>query len=169
MEATQLHFDLLRRMPVFGGLNDATLQLILSRSQIVFVASGAYFFHEGAGAESFFVLEKGSVLIERKWEQSTLELGRLRRGDCIGEMAIIDLMPRSASIRAEVDCEAIEITLRVLRELYKQEVEQYAIIMMNMGREVSRRLRNADDQLLALEQKYRQLPFHETNQDEDRS
>lgn len=147
-------FDLLRRMPVFGGLNDAALHLILSQSQLITVPAEQYFFHEGEGAESFFVLEQGTVVIERRWEQTTLELGRLKRGDCIGEMAIIDLLPRSASVRAEVNCVAIEITLTGLRELYRHEVEQYAIIMMNMGREVSRRLRRTDDRLLALEQKF---------------
>ena len=147
-------FELLRRMPVFGGLNDAALHLILSHCQVVTVPAGEYFFHEGEGAESFFVLEQGTVLVEREWEQATLQLGRLKRGDCIGEMAIIDLLPRSASVRAEVNCVAIEITLSALRELYRQEVEQYAIIMMNMGREVSRRLRRTDDRLLALEQRF---------------
>ncbi len=152
---SEQYYTLLRRMPIFGGLSDDTLTLILSRSLAVNVPAGDYFFREGEGAESFFVLEQGSVICERQWEQATLELGRLKQGDCIGEMAIIDLMPRSASVRAEVDCQAIEIHLRGLHELYKQNVEQYAIIMMNMGREVSRRLRRTDDRLLALEQKLR--------------
>ena len=149
------YFSLLRNMPIFGGLNDKTLSLILSHAQPRVVEKGDYFFHEGDGAESLFVLEQGSVVIERRWKQTMVELGKLKPGDCIGEMALIDLLPRSASARAAEDCQAIEITVRALHELYKQELEQYAIIMMNMGREVSRRLRRTDDRLLALEQKYR--------------
>lgn len=150
-------YNLLRTMPIFGGLNDNTLQLILGHSENQQVAAGTYLFYEGDGAESMYVLEQGSVVIERRWKQSLVELGKLTAGDCIGEMALIDLLPRSASARAEVDCSVIEITLKALHELYKQELEQYAIIMMNMGREVSRRLRRADDRLLALEQKLRRL------------
>lgn len=153
MATSELYFNLLRRMPVFGGLNDDSLELIVSRSREISVPTGAYFFREGDGANSFFVLQAGTAIVERTCGQSTLELGRLKRGDCIGEMAIIDLLPRSASVRAEVDCKALELALRSLHELYKQDVEQYAIIMMNMGREVSRRLRRADDQILRLEQK----------------
>ncbi len=149
------YFNLLRNMPVFGGLNDKTLTLIVGQANPRFIESGDYFFHEGEGADSLFVLESGSVIVERRWKQTMVELCRLKAGDCIGEMALIDLMPRSATARAAEDCQAIEITLRALHELYKQELEQYAIIMMNMGREVSRRLRRADDRLLALEQKYR--------------
>lgn len=146
------YFKILRRMPVFGGLNNNALQLILDKSKIVDVAAGEYFFREGEDAESLFVLLQGSVVVERSWQGGTLVLQHLHHGDCIGEMALIDLMPRSASVRAEVDCRAIEITLKSLHELYKQELEQYAIIMMNMGREVSRRLRITDDRLFALEQ-----------------
>ena len=153
MATSQQYYTLLRRMPVFGGLSDTTLSLILSHARQVVVPSGHYFFKEGDGAESLFVLERGTVVVERNWQHRPVELSRLQPGDCIGEMALIDLMPRSASVRAEVDCEAIEITLRALHELYKQELEQYAIIMMNMGREVSRRLRRTDDRLFALEQR----------------
>lgn len=148
------YFNLLRNMPIFGGLNDETLTLIVNQASPRVVESGDYFFHEGDGADSLFVLESGIVIIERRWKQTMVELNRLKAGDCIGEMALIDLLPRSATARAAEDCQAIEITLRALHELYKQELEQYAIIMMNMGREVSRRLRRTDDRLLALEQKY---------------
>ena len=151
------YFKLLRRMPIFGGLNDSTLELIVEQSNVIRVAAGDFFFREGDSANSLFVLEKGLVVVERNWKETNIVLGRLKRGDCIGEMSLIDLMPRSASVRAEEDCQAIEITLMSLHKLYKQELEQYAIIMMNMGREVSRRLRIADDRRFALEQKITEL------------
>lgn len=153
MATRELYFNLLRRMPVFGGLNDESLNLIVNRSREISVPAGTYFFREGESANSFFVLQEGTAIVERVCGNSTLELGRFKHGDCIGEMAILDLMPRSASVRAEVDCQALEVVLRSLHELYKQDLEQYAIIMMNMGREVSRRLRRADDQSMLLEQK----------------
>jgi len=157
MVTSEQYYSLLRRMAIFGGLNDCTLHLILSQARVLAVPAGEYFFREGDSADSLFVLEQGTAVVERKWEHSVLQLCRLQRGDCLGEMALIDLLPRSASVRAEVDCQAIEITLRALRELYQQEVEQYAIIMMNMGREVSRRLRRTDDRLLALEAQLHQF------------
>lgn len=146
------HFQLLRTMPVFAGLNNDSLQLILDDSEVVEVAAGDYFFREGDGAKSLFVLQQGVVAIERLWKGAPVVLGEFGRGDCIGEMALIDMMPRSASVRAVEDCQAIEVTLSSLRKLLQRNLEQYAIIMMNMGREVSRRLRAADDRLFSLEQ-----------------
>lgn len=152
LQVGEAYFNLLRSMPVFGGLNDLTLEAILERANLRLVREQEFFFREGDEANSFFVLESGSVVVERLWMDSAICLGVFRSGDCFGEMAVIDLLPRSASVRAVEECSAIEITHQSLFSLYQQEPEQYAIIMMNMGREVSRRLRLADDRLFQLEQ-----------------
>lgn len=150
-------YSLLRNMPVFGGLSNASLQLIIEQCDETHVAASDYFFRQGDAAKSLFVIQSGLVVVERTWEEEMVTLGRLRRGDCFGEMSLIDMQPRSASVRAEEKCEAIEITRSSLHRLYQQNIEQYAMIMMNMGREVSRRLRAADDRLFALEQKLPEL------------
>ncbi len=145
-------FKMLQQMPVFGGLTDIAIRSILDHSRIVDVAATEYFFHEGETAESFFVLITGSVRIEKNWNGTAVEIRKLAAGDCIGEMAILDLQSRSASVGAEANCQAIEITRSTLHKLYQDDIQQYAIIMMNMGREVSRRIRTASDRLFALDQ-----------------
>ena len=143
---------LLRRMAAFGGLSDEALYLILEKSTDRNVTAADYFFHEDDPGDSLFILESGSVSVQRNWQGESIQLGRLSAGDCFGEMSLIDFQSRSASVIAESDCSAIEIPNRVLRSLYQFDLEQYAIIMMNLGREVSRRLRAADDQLFQLQQ-----------------
>jgi CRP/FNR family cyclic AMP-dependent transcriptional regulator len=143
--------ELLRAMPAFGGLKTESLRLILSNSNQVVLQEGEYFFREGEPGDSLFVLESGTVLMERVWKGKPIELGRLARGDCFGEMALIDFMPRPAAVKAESNCEAIEVPSHALRRLFQLEVEQYAMIMMNLGREVSRRLRIADECLFQLQ------------------
>ncbi len=145
-------FNMLRRMPIFAGLSDSALTLILDHSQTIKVRAGDHFFLEGEPAKSFFVIKSGVVIVEKDWRGTPIKLRRLGIGDCIGEMAIIDLMGRSASVRAETDCRALEIPRTTLAKLYQQDLEQYTIIMMNMGREVSRRLRSASERLFAIEQ-----------------
>ena len=144
--------ELLRKMAAFGGLRTDSLELILEQSTERTVGPREFFFHEGDSGDSLFVLESGSVLVQRNWQGERIELGQLNSGDCFGEMSLIDFQPRSAAVKAESECRAIEIPNRVLRALYQHDVEQYAIIMMNLGREVSRRLRNADEKLFQLQQ-----------------
>ncbi|WP_419194524.1 Crp/Fnr family transcriptional regulator [Novipirellula herctigrandis] len=139
-------------MAVFGGLNPKALQIILDNASELALASGDYFFHEGDPADSLFVIEAGTVLIQRYWNGEPIILGRLVHGDCFGEMSLIDFQGRSASVVAESHCQAIEIPAKTLRTLYQHDLEQYAMIMMNLGREVSRRLRAADECLFRLQQ-----------------
>ena len=143
---------LLQKMPVFGGLKKDALVLLLRESNEVIAKEGDFFFREVDRANSLFVLEAGTVLVQRTWKGETIVLGRLAPGDCFGEMALIDFQPRSAGVRAESNCQAIEISTKALRSLFKHDIEQYAVIMMNLGREVSRRLRIADECLFQLQQ-----------------
>ncbi len=144
--------ELLRGMAVFGGLSDESLGLILEDSTEAVAAEGDFFFRQGDPGNSLFVLESGTVLVQRRWNGEPIVLGRLAPGDCFGEMSLIDFQPRSASVKAESNCGAIEVSRDSLRRLYRQNLEQYTMIMMNLGREVSRRLRAADECLFQLQQ-----------------
>ena len=54
-----------------------------------------------------YVVETGEVSVLKSWNDEQYEIGRLGPGDCFGEMALIDLFPRSASVLAVRDCTAI--------------------------------------------------------------
>jgi len=107
-------------------------------------------FREGDKGDSMFVLEIGKVAVLKSWEGEDYLLRTLREGDCFGEMALIDHCPRSASVRAVEDCSAIQISAANLYRLYAQDLKQFALIQMNMGREVCRRLREADNMLFGV-------------------
>jgi CRP-like cAMP-binding protein len=59
----------------------------------------------------------------------------------------MDIFPRSATVCAVEDCRAIEIATSALQRLAERDMEQFALIQMNIGREVSRRLRATDELL----------------------
>ena len=46
----------------------------------------------------------------------------LGAGDCFDEMALMDLLPRSASVRADQACRAIELTAADLLHLFEHGV-----------------------------------------------
>ncbi len=146
-ERTQL-LDMLQRMPVFGGVADKALQHILDRASAVIAQKGECFFHEGDRAQSMFVLVEGRVTVVKTVGGSEYELSRMVPGDCFGELELIDLCPRAASVRALQNSLAIEISATVLHEVYRIDETSFAIMHMNMGREVSRRLRKLDGDLL---------------------
>lgn len=142
--------ELLQRMPIFGAIEARTLETLLREAAGVEVDAGDYFFREGEMADAMFVLERGLVTVVRRWEGRDYRLRELGPGDCFGEMALIDLFPRSASVVALQDCSAIRLTNSDLYRVYETSVEQFALIQMNIARELSRRLRTADERLFRL-------------------
>lgn len=145
MDASRV--ELLQRMPVFGALDERALNLLVERSRRTEVGAGRTFFREGDEARSMFVLESGRAIVTRLWQGREIELNRFGPGDCFGEMALMDLHPRSASVRALEHCIAIEFGPEEMLHLYEADLEQYALLQMNLGRELSRRLRATDELL----------------------
>jgi CRP/FNR family cyclic AMP-dependent transcriptional regulator len=149
MQATRI--ELLQGMPIFGAIREDVLRSLLDQAKVVAVPVGGYFFREGDDAQGMFVLEAGCAAVLKDWQGRKYKLHEFRRGDCFGEMALMDLMPRSASVKALEDCSAIELRPDHLMQLFERDVEQFALIQMNMGREVCRRLRATDERLFAVE------------------
>jgi len=139
--------NLFQSMPVFGGIDENTLELILQRAACVELGKGKHFFHEGDSAVAMYVLEAGSIAVYRTWKGLNYPLRTLGAGDCFGEMALIDCSPRSASVQVLQYCRAIKISISLFAEIYSEYPEQYTLIYMNIGRELCRRLRDADTRL----------------------
>ncbi|MGH8728290.1 MAG: Crp/Fnr family transcriptional regulator [Burkholderiales bacterium] len=145
MEHYRVH--LLQRMPIFGAIKAQTLEVFLRHAVDVRIPAGDSFFREADAADAMFVLERGRVSVVKRWKGRDYSLWDLGAGDCFGEMALIDLFPRSASVVALEDCSAIRLTNADLYRVYETDVEQFALIQMNIARELSRRLRIADERL----------------------
>ena len=146
-----MRVELLQGMPIFGAIRDDTLRFLLDQATPVNVRAAEFFFREGDPASGMFVLESGLVEVLKSWKGQAFLLRQLGPGDCFGEMALMDLQARSASVRALQDCSALELSAADLHRLFEHDVEQFALIQMNMGREVSRRLRATDEMLFRAE------------------
>jgi CRP-like cAMP-binding protein len=60
-------------------------------------------------------------------------------------MALMDMRTRSAAVQALEETSVVKIGAKDMLGLYQQDIEQFTLLQMNLGREVSRRLRDADD------------------------
>ena len=137
----------LQQMPIFGGVRPSALEALVGAGRRVDVPAGGYFFREQEPAQGLYVLEAGRVVVVKQWRSQSMQLRVLEPGDCFGEMALLDLFPRSASVRALDDSAALEITAADLMRLYEHDVEQFALVQMNIAREMCRRLRETDEML----------------------
>jgi len=139
----------LRSVPAFGGLTLDTLGFLLDRAVQTTVAKGDYFFEQGDSGDAVYILDTGRVAVEKKLGEHRYLLRILEAGDCFGEIALLSITKRTASIRALEPCEGLRITNRHLRDLYEHDLEQFTLLVMNLGREVCRRFEEIDRRLFA--------------------
>ncbi|HWP67943.1 MAG TPA: cyclic nucleotide-binding domain-containing protein, partial [Rectinemataceae bacterium] len=72
-------------------------------------------------------------------------IAELSEGETFGEMELIDVMPSIATITALEPLEVVTISNRALYEISKIEPKTFSLMIMNLARDLSRRLRRMDE------------------------
>jgi len=79
-----------------------------------------------------------------------IRMASLEPGDFFGEMTLIEMQNRSATVAAESPTVLYELTARNLYAYYTADIHAYVIVMQNINRELCRRLRCADNRIAKL-------------------
>lgn len=143
--------DFLTSIAIFGGLQDPTLGLIVAMLREERVPKGSVVCREGDSGSSMYLVRDGEVVVCRNGDSGKLvRMIRLGPGEIFGEMALIDIQPRSATIIVEEDATLYTITNRDLFALYTHDMPGYVMVVQNLCRELSRRLRRVDSKITAV-------------------
>jgi len=135
----------LRNIGLFGALSDEVLAFLAGLLTVVKPTIGETVFREGDEANAMYVVLAGEMEVTKKSRGAVdARVAVLGPGDWFGEMSIVDIQPRSATVRALAPGRLIRISAADLDALYRHDVRSYAIIVLNLARELSRRLRVAD-------------------------
>ena len=142
----KLTSDHLADIGLFGGLSQETLDVLASALPTSRVEAGAMVVEEGDKSTQMFVVIAGELEVIKRGESGgDVRVAVLGSGDWFGEMSILDVQPRSASVRAVAPTLVLSVTAdHVENLLYRRNVKDYALFIMNIARELSRRLRVAD-------------------------
>jgi CRP/FNR family transcriptional regulator, cyclic AMP receptor protein len=135
----------LREIGLFGALGDEVLTYLASSLKPKRVVPGAFIFREGDSARDFFVVLEGEIEVTKKSRRGRdLRVAILGPSDVFGEMSIVDMQPRSATVQALAPARLLRITTEDMDALYRHDLKAYALVVLNIARGISRRLRVAD-------------------------
>ena len=138
--------EFIARISVFGAIPDEALEVLMPLIVERSFAAGEHVVTEGEPGKEMFVVRGGRLEVRKRLGPDLGEtvLATLGEGDCFGEMSLIDIQPRSASVVAVADSRLWVLNNMDLYRLYKLNLEAYAILVQNISRELSRRVRRAD-------------------------
>lgn len=141
----------LSQMEMLAGLSQSQTAVLSSLIVRTRFPAGHVVFREGDQADRIYFLASGRASIfVRSGEDASLRLAGISAGATFGEMAPFDGKPRSAGVRADTDIACYVLSLDALDQLGKKIPSALNIIISNVVRILSFRLRRADDKLKAL-------------------
>ena len=136
---------LLQSVPIFAGLNEKALNVLLKHAKAKEYPENEVIVHEGETCCILFVIASGSVrLFQNFGKADQVELATLYSKDFFGESCILDTLPRLATVQAASPTTVFNISSRAFYRLYQNMPSQHSILLMNIARDLSRRLRVLD-------------------------
>jgi len=138
--------------PFFGGLPDASLDLLISMLAERRFDAGATVVAEGDPGRSMYIVLSGALAVSKLGASGrAVRMSSLAPGDFFGEMTLLEMQNRSATVIAESPAVLYELTARNLYTYYKSDIHAYVLVMQNINRELCRRLRRSDQRIIELQ------------------
>ncbi|MCL2766021.1 MAG: cyclic nucleotide-binding domain-containing protein [Treponema sp.] len=135
--------EVLQKYALFGGLMEEQIENIIPLMKHETYNPKEEIITEGKPNDKIYFLIEGHVEVTKR----NIHLSHFGEGEAFGEMEVLDVMPAIASIKALSNVTAISISNKALREIYKMDVKAFSLIIMNLARDLSRRLRRMDEKL----------------------
>ena len=113
----------LKSTPLFADVPDEALNKVATFASLESVAEGKTIIHEGGYSNDFYVIDEGTVEVQREGEK-VAELGP---GDVFGEQGLLEKQARSASVVATSPVRLIKIEhweLSRMRQSMPEVVEE---------------------------------------------
>ena len=139
---------ILNKITIFAGLSDPQLYTLFRLLSSVSYKANETVFEQGEEPGNIYIVKKGKVKLV-VWEDGTpLELIEFEQGHCFGEASVIGIQRHQGTVIATTDTELIVLSRKALMSIYDSDKELFSILILNIAREVCRRLYASDDVLL---------------------
>jgi len=138
-----MHEDTLARVDLFRGLDKKDLRLLAASCQERKYPAGSTLMKQGDTGVGLYVITSGKVRVTREGnpDRAEEELDIVGAGSVLGEMALLDALPRSATVTALEDVTALLLPVWEFRTTLQSHPD-IAIRLLGV---LSRRLRKAEN------------------------
>ena len=134
--------DFLRKVPLFQDLDDRSINAIANAVVEQSYSPGQIIMREGDSGVGAFIIRSGRVEVLQKRGGSDVKLAEMGPGDFIGEMALLDEFPRSATVRAVEPTTVLGLT----RWHFRGILESHPQIALGILPILVKRIRSAEKQ-----------------------
>ncbi len=148
LEDVESVLPILSEIAIFGGFSDRQLSEIFKYLEESIFEPGEYIFRQGDEPSYIYIVKKGKIDLLITKQKVILKKKTLAVGDCFGEASLMAMHHHTATAVAREDSEVMVLSRRALLLLKKQDSNLFSLLMMNIARELARRLELTDEILL---------------------
>ena len=142
---------LLRKVGLFDEFPEERLSRLAAHLEPVTLADGQRLFEEGTPGDGLYIVISGRVRVAKKMHGGgEKDLASLGPGDCLGEMALLDEVPRSASAYGTGACELMKLKRDALKAWLAQDPPGAMDFFSELLHEESTRLRRTSAEMALL-------------------
>jgi signal transduction histidine kinase len=134
--------EVLRGLPYFSDLPQVLLDQVCRQSEKTTVPEETTIIEEDSLSEDMFVIVEGQLRVTKHGHDREVVLATLGPGEVVGEIALLDNAPRTASVTAN----APSTLIRIPAEAFESLIEDSRVVR-RMFRTVTSRLRGIEDTL----------------------
>jgi CRP-like cAMP-binding protein len=139
---------IISKLRIFGGVTDPQRETIFRKLESWRLEEGERIFCKGDEPAAIYVVKTGGVDIQIRRGDVMINKHRLRVGESFGEASMMSMHCHTATAVATEDSEVLVLSRRALIQLKHEDLELFALLMMNLARELARRLYLTDQMLL---------------------
>ena len=134
--------EILRGLPYFADLSDDLIERVCELSDQITLESGTVIIEEGSESEEMYVVVEGELVVTKHSASKEVELARIHPGEVVGEIALLDEAPRTATVSASAETLVIKVPVAAFEDLLSDPR-----VVRRMFRTVTSRLRVIEDTL----------------------
>jgi len=116
-------------IPLFSELNEQELQSLIGHLRGTTFQKGIPICREGEDGDSLFIIGRGEVAITKQMPGGKeMWIRNLKEGDFFGEFGFFTDQKRHASVKAETECEILQISRNELEKIVKTHPRMMEIL-----------------------------------------
>lgn len=130
--------DHIGRMSTFGALSQGYVRHLLSVGTLIRYETAERVFRAGEPAHCFYIVLDGEVSLYLGEASNERLLSKHAVGESFGFASMLGLRPRACDAVVEDHCTALQISSELFAELHEANAEEFAILFLNLSRNLSR-------------------------------
>lgn len=109
-------------------------------AKIITLKANQILLNEGEKSQSMFWVQSGQLTVTKRRGNDEILLGHIYSGELVGELSFLDNEPRSATVKALIDVELIEIPQETFDNIFSAQPKWLEVLVKTLAE----RLRKAN-------------------------